>query len=331
MVRTLSSVTPPEASSFTGRAQAAIERHGLAQSRGREIIEHRDIGADGDRFAQLLDIFDLDLDARIRVQGARVGDRGRDRAGGHDVIFLDEHAVIEADPMILAAADSDRVFLRGAQSRNRLASIEHAATRAFDQRRIAVRGGCGRRQQLQKIERGAFGGQQRPRAARNVEEPLARMRDRAFLDLPVDLHLRVEALERGVDIGPAADDRRLARDDRGAAIAAAAGISAAVRSPPPISSASARSTCAPRSAGAASSAGTGSLIDRARCTGQRSGEHRPQAEAEARQSLRYTDSYAACLPNEAAGRSMAVASQVPMVGSGRADRRIVQRDDWKNR
>jgi hypothetical protein len=130
------------------------------------------------------------------------------------VIFLDEHAVEQADAMILTAADADRVFLRGAQTRNRLARVEHAAARAFDQRRVAVRGGRGRRQQLQEIERGALRSEQRARAAGDDEQALLRVSVGTFLDLPVDLRERIEALEAGIDIGAPADDCRLARDDR---------------------------------------------------------------------------------------------------------------------
>ena len=41
-----------------------------------------------------------------------------------DVVVLDQHRVVEAEPMVAAAADAHRVFLERAQARRRLARVD---------------------------------------------------------------------------------------------------------------------------------------------------------------------------------------------------------------
>ena len=81
--RTVSSVTPPEASSV---ARPAIERDGLAHQRRRHVVEQDRVGAGVERLAHLVERLGLDLDREARSACAQPLDRGarcrRRRAGG---------------------------------------------------------------------------------------------------------------------------------------------------------------------------------------------------------------------------------------------------------
>ena len=137
----------------------AVEEHRIGHGRQREIIEHRDVRACRDGLLQLIEVLDLDLDGNppaVRFGGChRLGDR----AGGHDVIFLDENSIEQADAVILSPADAHRVLLCRAQPGNGLARVEHTAARALEALRVGVCRGGSAREQLQKIERGALAGQ----------------------------------------------------------------------------------------------------------------------------------------------------------------------------
>ena len=87
---------------------------------------------------------------------------GGDAAGGQLVVVLDHGDVVQAHPLVGAAADPDRVLLQGAQARGGLAGVQH--------RRLGAgqRVGPGRvwvatpGHPAEQVQRGALGGQQRP-------------------------------------------------------------------------------------------------------------------------------------------------------------------------
>jgi hypothetical protein len=86
--------------------------------------------------------------------------RRGDAAGGHDVVFLDQDAVIEAEAVVGAAAAGDGVFLRQAQAGQGLAGVDDACAGAGHGVDVEARDGGGGREQLQEIEGGALGGEQ---------------------------------------------------------------------------------------------------------------------------------------------------------------------------
>ena len=178
MSRMPSRVTPPEASSFNGLAAARLSATASTILREREIIQHRDVGAGRDRLPQFVEALDLDLHRHRGTARAGCRHRAGDGSRGHDVIFLDQNAVVEADPVILPAADPHRVLLRGAQAGDGLAGVEQAARRALQALHMGMGGGRGARQQLQEVERGALTGQKRPGRALDLEQDLAGLRRR---------------------------------------------------------------------------------------------------------------------------------------------------------
>ena len=86
-----------------------------------------------ERLGKLAEIVDLDLDLdQMAGKGARLPDRGADRAGDGDVVVLDEDRVVEAEAVIGAAAAADGVFLEGAKAGRRLARIADPGVRVGD-------------------------------------------------------------------------------------------------------------------------------------------------------------------------------------------------------
>ena len=120
----------------------------------------------------------------------------RDRAGGDDVVFLDEHHVVQAEAMVLRAAAARGVFLREPQARQRLARVENPAAGAGDGFDVTMRGGGGRRQRLQEIERGAFAGEDGARGAGQSEHGLIRDNGLAVGRMPFERDRRDRAAGR---------------------------------------------------------------------------------------------------------------------------------------
>ena len=106
-----------------------------------------------ERRFQLLQRFHFDLDRHARVERQRGVHRRADAARRRDVVFLDQDAVVEREPLVRAAADAHRVLLRQAQAGQRLARVEDARARAFDRIDETARRGRDARQQLQEVQR----------------------------------------------------------------------------------------------------------------------------------------------------------------------------------
>ncbi len=128
------------------------------------------------------------------------------------MVLLDQHHVEQADAEVLCATAADGVFLRGAQSRQRLASVENGAACAghcVDERaRLCRRAG----QHLQKVERRALARQDGARGSLELEYDLIRADAIAIARVPVDPNGRVEPAEGLIDPRLSAQDSVLARN-----------------------------------------------------------------------------------------------------------------------
>src|SRR5205085_7543529 len=93
-------------------------------------------------------------------------DRPGDPAGEADVIVFDQNRVVQPEPMVRPAAGAHRVLLQFAERWRRFAGVEDrdAAAGGVDetprQRRNAA-------EPLEKVERGALAGEERPRRPGN--------------------------------------------------------------------------------------------------------------------------------------------------------------------
>jgi hypothetical protein len=115
-------LTLPEASSVIRPALSALFIATASRSMSGHIVEQADVGAFRERFAQLVQRIDLDLDLdQMAGKGLARSHRLADSAGNGDVVVLDQDRVVEPVAVVGAAAAAHGVFLEGAQARNGLA------------------------------------------------------------------------------------------------------------------------------------------------------------------------------------------------------------------
>ena len=138
-----------------------------------------------------------------------------DTARCRDMVFLDQHAVGQADALVMPAASLDRMFLCHAQAGQGLARVHDFRLRAFNCLNVTPRQGGNGGKRLQKIQRRALGSQQRPRIAVNLAQGLVGLNAPTFLRFPADPAIRVERQEAFFEPQRTAQYRRLARDDGG--------------------------------------------------------------------------------------------------------------------
>ncbi len=83
----------------------------------------------------------------------RALDRGAHAAGDGDVVVLDQHGVIQAEPVVRSAADPHRVFLREPQPRHGLAGAAHLRPGAGDGVGDAARAGRDAAEVAEEVQR----------------------------------------------------------------------------------------------------------------------------------------------------------------------------------
>ena len=194
---------------------ALVQRDGPFQVAMCKVVQQDTHGAGFEGFGKFIERLDLDLDPDVREAFDRLLQYLCDRAGGADVVFLDQHGIVETDTVIGAAATQHGVLLGQAQTRNGLASIQDAHARALYFLDIAFDDRCCAGQRLQKVERGTFGCQQGTRTAADLAQS-AVGRDRvAVLPEPVDSGFGIDLAKDLVKPGRATEDAILACDDHG--------------------------------------------------------------------------------------------------------------------
>src|SRR5437868_2272231 len=199
--------------------------HGSAHLGGRHVVEHDDVGAGLQSIAQLRVASDFNFDAhQVRHAAAGQLDGATYAAGQGDVVVFDEHAIIQPEAVVEAAADRHRVLFKSAQSGRRLARVNDLCASAFDGVNITF---CKRRdtgQPLQKVERRALAHQQNVGGAFDARELGAGSDGVAVKGPRLDLYLTIErrkdrfdnlqAAEREVLLGEEATAPRLAAAHR---------------------------------------------------------------------------------------------------------------------
>ncbi len=172
------------------------------------------LGAGVEGFGELLQGFHFDLDEYVvATNGAGLFQRGGDSAGGHDVVFLDQDSVIEPEAMVLAAAAGDGVLLRQPQAGQGLAGVDDARAGAGDGIDMKPRHRGGGREQLQEVQRRAFGGEQGAGAGLDLADHFAGLDRVAVAQVPADLGQRVEPAKAGVEPCSAGQHGVFAADD----------------------------------------------------------------------------------------------------------------------
>jgi hypothetical protein len=115
--------TPPDASSKALPALAPPPAHVIQ----RHIVQQDELGTGIQRLLQFIQVFHFNLQRNAgRDDAEGLFQRLADATGSHDVVFLDQDAVVQADALIVAAAHGHRVFLRQAQAGQGLAGVQDA-------------------------------------------------------------------------------------------------------------------------------------------------------------------------------------------------------------
>ena len=145
---------------------AVDEGHGFFHHIVAHIVQHDDIGAGFDGFADHVQRFRFDFDfTDERRIGFGQGNGFGYAAGGTDMIVLEEDAVRQIVTVILAAADSDGIFFKDPHVRRRLARIDQGDSRTGQQGYDLMGIGRDAAHALQIVEAYPFGRQDGPDAA----------------------------------------------------------------------------------------------------------------------------------------------------------------------
>src|SRR5690606_23513586 len=117
------------------------------------------IDAGPDRLLELGRGGDLDLDREaLGVPLAYALDRGRDPAGGGDVVLLDQHHVVQPRTVVVAPARPDGRLLEPAPPRRGLPRVQDPGARPRDGVDVPARERRDAREALQEVERRSFAG-----------------------------------------------------------------------------------------------------------------------------------------------------------------------------
>jgi hypothetical protein len=128
------------------------------------------------------------------------------------VVFLDEHLVEQADPVVLRASLQDRVFLRRPQSWQCLARVEDRAVSPGYGIYVTPRGSGRGREKLQEVECRPFASEDRSGETGYLEQSLVRSDVVTIVRVPGHAHGRVELPECFGHPWAAAEDGLLASD-----------------------------------------------------------------------------------------------------------------------
>ena len=130
------------------------------------IIQHDDVGAGFDGFADHVQRFrfDFDFTDKRRISFGQGNGLGY-AAGSADVIVLEEDAVGQIITVILAAANRDGIFFKDPHVRRRLARIDQGDSRTGQQGYDLMGIGRDAAHALQIVEAYPFGRQDGPNAA----------------------------------------------------------------------------------------------------------------------------------------------------------------------
>jgi len=158
-----------------GAGAAGNELYGAAQLGGGHVVEQDDIRARRGGLGDLGEGVRLHLDLEPGEFFARAGDGGGDGVGrfvvqGDEVIVLDEDHIVQAKPMILAAATGHGVFFEAPPAGRGFAGIENFCAGGVDGGHKRGGGGGHAGEALDKIQGDAFGAQEGAAGAGNFEE-----------------------------------------------------------------------------------------------------------------------------------------------------------------
>ena len=209
----VSRVIRPEASVTARPSTIATARRRVS---GVHVVEQHGVDPDLQRLGELVEGVDLELDLdEVPGMAPRPLERRAHAARQCHVVVLDQHRVVEAETVVGAAAEPNRVFFERPQARRGLAGADDLGLVAGNRigQRARRRGDPGHL--AKEVERSAFGAQHPPRPAADPGNHVAARNPVPVCTKPLDPDCRVGQLEGEQRRIEAGDDTRLARrDDR---------------------------------------------------------------------------------------------------------------------
>jgi hypothetical protein len=207
---------------FEANAARGFERHAAADQLDRtaerrrvHVVEQEAIGASCERFLDLLDPVDLDLNLEARIGGLCGSNRGPYPAGDRDMVVLDENSVVEPHPVIVRTAYPRSVFSQRAQAGDRFARVEDNRSGAVDCIDVAACERGDSREVLERVERRAFGGEHGPGISGETHHYAPRFNPVAVAYEHLDLDGWIELPKEGFCDFQSRNDDRLAGGELG--------------------------------------------------------------------------------------------------------------------
>jgi len=192
----------------------------LPQLADRHIVEQNDVRASGHRRGDLRERVSLNLHFEPREfltgtahrsgNGVRFGVTKR-----REMVVLDEHQIVETEPMIAPAATSYRVFLEAPPAGRGLARIEDLNVQTFDAVHVLRGERCDARKPLDKIQRHAFGTEDRPRRPRDSQDTAPRLYPLPVFCERLHANKRRKLAKRNHGKSQPGDNQRLTRAHHG--------------------------------------------------------------------------------------------------------------------
>ncbi len=187
-----------DAAGGLGEGAAAAAAHGLGERRQVHVVEQHGVHPERQRLVQLFQSVHLDLDLHhVTDGGARPLDRRAEAAGQGAVVVLDQHAVVEAEAMVAAAAAAHRVLLEGAQPGGGLAGADDARGVRPDRRHQLAGGGGDAGEAAEEVERRALGREEGAGGSAHHRQDLAGDGVAAVGEVDLDRAAGVEQAEGG--------------------------------------------------------------------------------------------------------------------------------------
>ena len=112
------------------------------------VVQQHDVSASLEGLIQLFQVLYLYFYGHLRMELSGAGYRGIYGASGNNVIFLNEHAVVEAFAVVHSTATGHGVLLCETQTGQRLTGVEHPRPGTFQLPRVLPRRSGGSRQRL---------------------------------------------------------------------------------------------------------------------------------------------------------------------------------------
>ena len=164
------------------------------------VVEHDDIDTLVEECTELVEVFDFHFNHQALLVVLLDNFKSFKHAtGGRNVVVLHEHHVKETHAVVGTTTDANGVFLQSAETRNRLASIEHLGLTALQCFLERVSHGCHTGELLDEVQERAFARQKFVRCSVEFGNQVAFLHDVTIFLVERHLGICLEFLKHEFD------------------------------------------------------------------------------------------------------------------------------------